>query len=188
MSDKYKIIEPDRAYFLTLTVVEWVDVFTRNTYRKTIVDSLAHCQKSKGLVIFGWCLMTNHLHLIARADGSQNLSEILRDFKKFTSKKIIDQIIEGPESRSDRMLSIFRTKGENLRRIKGYKFWQDGNHAEIIFKPDFFYQKLNYIHQNPVVEGIVEKPEDYLYSSARNYAELDSLVDVILESPRQITY
>nr|NQU92424.1 transposase [Bacteroidota bacterium] len=188
MSDKYKISENDKAYFLTLTVVDWIDVFTRKNHKCTIVDSLKFCQKDKGLVIFGWCLMPSHLHLIARAEGRYNLSEILRDFKKFTAKKIINQIIDEPESRREWMISLFKNKGKNLNRIKEYKFWQDGNHAKVIYSPKFFYQKLDYIHMNPVKEMIVINPEDYLHSSARNYAELSYLLDIVLESPRQITY
>ena len=86
------------------------------------------------------------------------------------------------------MLRYFEYSGKHLKRVSKYKFWQDGNHAEIIFSPTFFYNKLNYIHKNPVNEMIVEREEDYLFSSARNYADLDSLIDVIKESSQLITY
>jgi hypothetical protein len=85
------------------------------------------------------------------------------------------------------MICRFKYQGKFLKRISNYKVWQDGNHAEIILTPQFFYEKLNYIHQNPVKEMIVDKPEDYVFSSARNYAERDSLIDVILETARLIT-
>ena len=101
MSDKYKIYNNDRAYFLTLTVVNWIDVFTRKNHKLTIVNSLKYCQKEKGLEIYGWCLMSNHLHLIVKAIGKYSLSEILRDFKKFTAKEIIKQIEEESESRRE---------------------------------------------------------------------------------------
>jgi len=184
MSEKYKIREKEKAYFLTLTVVNWIDVFTRKNHKLQIVDSLKYCQTNKKLSIFAWCLMSNHLHLIARADGEPTLSEILRDFKKFTAKAIVKQIIEEQESRREWMLKAFEDNGADLKRIKQYKFWQDGNHPQMIENKDFFYQKLNYIHQNPVEEMIVSKPEDYWFSSARNYAELDSLLDIIVISPQ----
>ncbi len=101
MSDKYKMHEQGKAYFLTLTVVEWIDVFTRNNHKLAIVDSLRFCQKNKGLEIFAWCLMPSHLHMIARSNGKNELVSILRDFKKYTSRKIIDQIINEPESRRE---------------------------------------------------------------------------------------
>lgn len=188
MSDKYKMYEEDKPYFLTMTVVNWIDVFSRKNHKMAIVDSLKYCQDNKGLNIFGWCLMTNHLHMIASASGKPTLSEIVRDFKKFTSKKIVKQIIEDPESRRKWLLNDFEYAGRYLNRIKNYKFWQDGNHAILIYCPKIFYQKLNYIHSNPVKEMIVEYPEEYIFSSARNYAGRTALLDIILESPRLITY
>jgi REP element-mobilizing transposase RayT len=94
MSDKYKISDPDRPYFITMTVTGWIDIFTRKSYKILIVESLRYCQKEKGLEIFGWCLMSNHLHLIVRSNGENSLSDIIRDFKKYTSKKIVSMIIE----------------------------------------------------------------------------------------------
>jgi REP element-mobilizing transposase RayT len=179
MSDKYKMHEPDKPYFLTMTVVGWVDVFTRKSHKLTIIRSLQYCQKNKGLEIFAWCLMPSHLHLIARSNGENDLSGIVRDFKKFTSRKIVNQIIEESESRRKWMLRYFEYSGKHLKRITKYKFWQDGNHAEIIYSPEFFYNKLNYIHRNPIVDMIVAREEDYLFSSARNYSDLDYLIEII---------
>jgi REP element-mobilizing transposase RayT len=188
MSDRYKIFDNTKAYFLTMTVIGWIDVFSRKDYKLLIVNSLKHCQKEKGLVIFGYCLMSNHLHLIARAEGESSLSEILRDFKKFTSKAIIDEINNDSESRKEWMIQCFKKAGEENKKIKYFKFWQDGNHAEVITSNKFFDQKLDYIHNNPVKELIVEKPEDYIFSSARNYAGLDNYLDIVLETVKMRTY
>jgi REP element-mobilizing transposase RayT len=188
MSDKYKMHEQEKAYFLTMTVVGWIDVFTRKNHKFAIVDSLKYCQKHKGLEIYAWCLMPSHLHLIVRSTGTIELADIIRDFKKFTSRKIVSQIEEEPESRKEWMLRYFEYSGKHLKAIRKYKFWQSGNHAEIIYSVRFFYNTLAYIHNNPVKDMIVEKPEDYMFSSARNYASLDSLLDIVLESPRLITY
>ena len=185
MSGKYKIWDQGKAYFLTITVLGWIDVFTRKNHKITIINSLKYCQKEKGLEIFGYCLMPSHLHLLARAEGAFTLSEILRDFKKFTCKAIIKQIISEPESRRDWMLEYFKRAGSDLKGIKEYKFWQDGNHPEEITSNKFFDEKLAYIHNNPVKELIVERPEDYFFSSARNYAGLSNYLDIILESVKQ---
>jgi REP element-mobilizing transposase RayT len=185
MSDKYKIWDNEMAYFLTLTVVGWVDIFTRKNQKLTIIDSLKYCQKEKGLVIFGYCLMSSHLHLIARAENDFKLSDILRDFKKYTSKSIIRQIINEPESRRDWLLEYFEKAGETLAGISKYKVWQDGNHAEMISSNKFFDEKLTYIHFNPVKELIVENPEDYYFSSARNYAGLNNDLEIVLETVKQ---
>jgi putative transposase len=184
MSEKYKIHDHEKAYFVTMTVTGWIDVFSRKSYKLKIVESLTYCQKNKGLEIFGWCLMSNHLHMIVKAVGHQTLPEIHRDFKKFTSKAIIKMINEQPESRREWMLKQFEYRGKLLKRIKNYKFWQDGNHAEIIFSPEIFYQKLDYIHNNPVKDMIVSVPEEYIFSSARNYSARDYMLEIVMETPQ----
>jgi REP element-mobilizing transposase RayT len=188
MSDKYKIWDPDKAYFLTLTVVGWIDVFTRKNHKLAIIDSLTYCQKEKGLAIFGYCLMPSHLHLIARAESEYSLSDIMRDFKKFTSRKIINQILNEPESRTDWMLEYFEKAAAGYKGKSHHKFWQEGNHPEIISSNKFFDEKLDYIHNNPVKELIVGRPEDYYFSSARNYAGLDNCLEIVLEMVKMRTY
>ncbi|WP_202409499.1 transposase [Hufsiella arboris] len=126
-------------YFLTLTVIDWVDVFTRPVYKHIIVDALKHCQQIKGLEIYAWCLMSNHLHFIAgvKEDNEFTLSDILRDFKKITNKKIIEKINTETESRKKWMLNQFEFAGRYNPKIKDYKFWQDGNEAKEIHTPEF---------------------------------------------------
>ncbi len=183
MSEKYKVYDNGKAYFLTLTVVGWIDVFTRKSHKEALFESLRYCQKSKGLEVYGYCLMSSHMHLIAKATSKHHaLSDILRDLKKFTSKAIVQNVINEPESRREWMLAYFKKAGEHLKNVKGYKFWQDGNHPEMIETNEFFDQKLNYIHNNPVNDGIVEHPEDYLWSSARNYAGLSNYLEIVKES------
>jgi putative transposase len=188
MPSNLTIREKNQPYFITMTVVAWIDVFTRSSHKLIIVDALKYCQEHKGLLIYGWCLMSNHLHIIASTEGDFHLRDVVRDFKKFTSKKIVGEILEGTESRSRWMLANFYYAGKYLNRIKNYKLWKDGNHALVIYSPAFFYQKLNYIHNNPVKAMIVERPDEYLFSSARNYADRDALIDVILESAYLKTY
>jgi putative transposase len=112
----------------------------------------------------------------------------LRDFKKFTSREIIKFIKNGNESRREWLLELFSTACAHLRREQQYKVWQDGNQPKIIYTPFFFWEKLDYIHNNPVKENIVEKPEDYLYSSARNYADLKGLLNIVMETRKIRSY
>lgn len=184
MSTKYKATIPGEPYFITTTIVNWIDIFTRLNQKQVIVDALAYCQKEKGLEIYAWCLMPSHLHMMCRALNEGLLSDIMRDFKKFTSKEIIKRIKTEPESRREWLLNEFSKACEGLSREQTYKVWQDGYHAELLVTNKFIYQKLNYIHNNPVADGIVFRPEDYMYSSARNYADLDSLLDVIVLPPK----
>ena len=115
------------------------------------------------------------------------LSDIIRDFKKFTSKQIVESIRTESESRREWLLELFERACAHLKRQQEFKVWQDGYHAEIIETPKFMYQKLSYIHNKPVEDKIVEKPEDYIFSS-RNYADLDSELDVFILPKQLITY
>ena len=167
-------------YFTTTTVVDWVDVFTRPLYKQIVVESLMYCQKHKNLEIYAWVLMTNHLHMIVGV-GSGELSDVLRDFKKFTSKKLVTAIMNNDkESRREWMTDRFWFRANNDKKVNEFKFWQDGNHVEQIYTTEFLAQKLSYIHLNPVRQEIVDRPEDYLYSSARNYAGERGIIDVEL--------
>ncbi len=168
--DNYFITDQNAVYFLTFTVVEWVDVFTRKEYKIQIVDSLNYCIDNKGLEVFSWCLMSNHLHIVCRAGNGYKLSDIIRDFKKFTAKAIINLVIEGPESRKDWLLYRFQYAAKFNNKNITYKFWQDTNHAILLDSNYLIDQKIEYIHNNPVKALIVSKAEDYLFSSARDYS------------------
>lgn len=89
MSSKYKFRNPDGLYFVTFAVVGWVDVFTRMEYRDMLMESLRYCQKEKGLRIYAFVIMSNHVHLIVSKEGDSLLEDIFRDLKKFTSMTII---------------------------------------------------------------------------------------------------
>lgn len=180
MSTKYKATTTEDAYFITITVVGWVDIFTRVNQKYFLINALQHCQQNKGLEIYAYCIMSSHIHLLCKGINGIILSDIMRDFKKFTSKKIIQTIIDEPESRREWMLDYFQKSCEHLKREQQHKVWQDGYHAEIVETNWFIKQKVNYIHNNPVKDKIVAFPEDYYFSSARNYAGLDNDLEVVL--------
>jgi len=125
--------------------------------------------------------MTNHLHLIGvgKENGQFTLSDILRDFKKFTSKAIIEKIKEIPESRRRWLLDRFEFAGRFNKKIEFYKFWQDGNEPKEVYSEEFLHQKLAYIHNNPVRAGWVNDPQHYKYSSATDYAGEKGIIDII---------
>jgi putative transposase len=182
MGFKYAITTNEK-YFLTITVVDWIDVFTRKELSEVIVNSLRYCQQTKGLEIFAWCLMPSHLHLVVSvSETSDNtLSDVMRDFKKYTSKQIVKTINEIAESRKEWLLKHFEYAGKYNPKIKDYKFWQDGLHPIELTSGKFIDQKISYIHQNPVEAGIVYSAEDYVLSSAAEYAgEHTGLLDVIV--------
>jgi len=180
MGIKNKIVD-GYAYFLTMTVVNWIDVFTQPVYKHIILDALKYNQENKGLILYAWCLMSNHLHLIAEAEEKHHLSDFLRDFKKFISKAIVKEIEENPdESMRKWLLNEFEFAGRYKSNIKNFKFWQDGNDAKEIHSTSFLEQKLEYIHENPVKAEIVDYAHEYLYSSAKNYAGEPGLIDIVL--------
>jgi len=158
----YRVDDPEGVYFITCTVHQWVDVFTRSVYVDILLDSIRFSQQNKGLEIYGWVVMTNHIHLIVRSN-SGTLSETMRDFKKFSAKKIVEAIDQNPkESRKAWLLWLFKKK-------EGICFWNSGFHPVEIRKSDFFNSKIDYIHFNPVRAGIVEKEEEYLLSSCGDF-------------------
>jgi len=168
MSEKYKYWDEQGLYFATMGTVGWVDLFTRSDLKHIIIDSLRYCQKEKGLVIHAWCLMPSHLHLII-STKQEPLQNIMRDFKKHTSKEFIKCIERINESRKGWMLDLFSEVADGLKRVSHYKVWQDGTHPELLTSSKFIEQKLDYLHNNPVADEIVDEPEEYRYSSARDY-------------------
>ena len=182
MSRKFQIRNQEELYFITFTVIHWIDVFIRRQYRDVIIDSLKFCQDKKGLILFAYCIMSSHVHLITGTAGKNKLQDIIRDFKKFTAMEIIRSIQHNfEESRKEWLLKMFREAGTSNSNNTRYQFWQQHNHPVELNTNKMIEQRLDYIHNNPVEAGIVTVAENYLYSSAVNYAGLpEILLDVIL--------
>ena len=177
MSTGYKISEQESVYYLTFQIVGWVDIFTRKIYRDIAIESIIFCQQNKGLELYAYVIMSNHIHLLARSLKG-DLSGVIRDFKNHTGKKFLEVLLSSIESRRDWMKLVFEYHGKYKKKQRN-QVWSHKNHAEYIYSQKFIEQKVDYIHNNPVRAGIVVNPEDYLYSSARNYAGLDNLLEVV---------
>ena len=144
------------------------------------MDSLAFCQKNKGMEIIAWCIMTNHVHLIFRDTNSQP-AKLLGDFKRFTSKAIVKAIIENPkESRKEFLLEQFRKAAEKSSNVHDYQFWRHDNKPIELWNNRVIWEKISYVHTNPVEAGIVFKSEDYRYSSAVDYAGENGLLEGVV--------
>ena len=167
-------------HFVTATVVDWIDVFTRPAYAHTLIDSLSFCQQEKGLEIYAYVIMPSHIHMIIGASPGHKLSDIMRDFKQFTSRKIIRQIHEIPESRRTWLLDHFEDAAAQNPKVRHFQLWQPGNHPIFCESRSFTLQKLNYIHMNPVKAQIVKQPEHYVFSSAADYAGQRGLLKIKL--------
>ena len=181
MSRNYKFYNPDGVYFISLAVVEWMDVFTRNEYKNILIDSLHYCQQYKGMEIFAWCIMTNHVHLVFRSAGDQKPELLIGDFKRFTSKAIVKAITENPkESRKEFLLEQFLKAANKSSNVKQYQFWRHDNKPIELWSNKVIDEKIDYIHNNPVEEGLVFRPEDYQYSSAVDYAGEKGILDNVI--------
>ena len=186
MSTKYKFSDQDQLYFVSFAVVNWIDLFIRNEYKQIILDSWRHCQANKGLEIYGWCIMTSHVHMIIGSNQNK-LEDIMRDMKRHTSEELKRAIQSNPaESRKEWMLWMMERAGQKNSNNSNFQLWQQDNHPIELFNSKILHQKLDYIHYNPVEAGFVEKPEDYLYSSARDYYGLPGLIDILLVDPLQM--
>jgi putative transposase len=176
MSRKYKFHEKTGCYFISFATVNWIDVFTKDIYFATLVESLDFCRKNKGMEIYGYCIMHSHVHLIFRSSFGDP-SGLLRDLKGFTSKKLLKTIEENQqESRKEWMLWMFERAGKKNSNVHHRRFWQQNNQPIEIWSLHVFEQKLNYIHNNPVESGFITDPVDWKYSSARNYGNNDQTI------------
>ena len=164
----YKIRDQGATHFLTFSIMGWIDIFSRERYRDIILESFQFCQEKKALQIGGYVIMSNHVHTIWTA-GNANLSDVVRDFKTFTSKAILSSIAAEPESRRDWLLYMFRFYANRTMANKEFKLWTSNNHPEEIHSHFFLRTKLNYLHDNPVRARLVKEPSHYLYSSAADY-------------------
>ena len=176
----YTIKDQNATHFLTFTVCGWIDLFTRRLYKDILIESFKHCQKEKGLVINAYVVMSNHVHLIARAAKGYHLSDIIRDFKKFTHHQMIKIIESNVESRRLWMLHQFKYYASRHSKNDNYQIWTNNNHPEQCIDKPFTDTKLFYTHDNPVRAGIVSEAKNYCYSSASNYAGLGGLLEIEL--------
>jgi len=176
MSRKYKITDQERPYFVTFTVINWIDVFIRDEYRNIFLDSIRYCQKHKGLEVNAWCIMTSHVHMILSTTCENPLEGIIRDLKSFTSRSIRKMLEDGivlNESRKEWMYWMMQRAGKQNINNNDYQFWQQHNQPVELYSEKFIKQKLDYIHMNPVEAGFVKKPEEWQYSSCSDYYGID---------------
>jgi putative transposase len=173
MSRKYKFHDQSQIYFVSFATVNFIDVFTRDVYRFIIIDSLKYCIENKDLELYAWIIMSNHVHLIIGTRG-EPMENILRDLKKHTSKKIVAAIAENPEeSRKEWMIWMFERAGKknpnNTNIQLAGRRTEQHNQPIQLDTVTKIRQRLDYLHENPVTAGFVDKPEHWRFSSAIDY-------------------
>jgi REP element-mobilizing transposase RayT len=167
--------EDPYPHFLTCTIVAWLPVFTRPATVQILLDCWGFLQEQGRLRLFGFVILENHLHLIA---SSTNLHKEIGDFKSFTARKIIDHLQARNVRTLLEQLHYYKARHKTDRE---HQLWQEGSHPKIIENEKVMQQKLDYIHLNPVKRGYVDKPEDWRYSSARNYSGREGLLAVSMD-------
>ncbi|HLZ88546.1 MAG TPA: transposase [Puia sp.] len=179
-SNDKPLIPLDSCYFLTLNTVDKIDVFTRPAYKQVIADTLNYFVETQGLAVYSWCLMTSHLHLIVRTKEAAAPAYFEREFKKHTTLTILKTIETEMDFRRDWMLQHFEDYRKSLQRKEKFHLWQDCSSPLRIDckQPRMLFDRVMHIHENPVRERIVEQPEAYLFSSARDYIGRPGLVRV----------
>ncbi len=160
---RYRIYDNAYPHFMTCTVVGWLAVFTRPETVQIVFDSWKYLHENRGLNIFAYVVLEKHLHLIA---SSPNLADDMGDFKSYTARQIIDLLERRGAQLILKQLAWHKAKH---RTDRDYQLWQEGSHPEEIQSEEMMWQKIEYIHSNPVKRGYVALPEHWRYSSAANY-------------------
>jgi putative transposase len=170
MSRKHRFYNKEGLYFVSFATVNWIDVFVRQEYFEKVIESLDWCRKNKGMEIYAWCIMPSHIHLIFRAKEN-NPGELLKSFKMFTSKALRTMIEESVhESRKGWILWMMKRAGLKNSNVKDMQFWQQNNKPVELWSPEVIDQKVDYIHDNPVLAGFVTEAHHWKYSSSINYS------------------
>jgi len=170
MRSRYRFVDLYGTYFLTMTIVEWIPVFTQRTVCEIIAESLSFCRANKSLCLHAYVIMENHLHLVA---SGPDLPGTIRAFKGFTARQIL---LHAQSSGQEWMLNQFEHYKQRHRTASTHQVWQEGSHPQLIQGDEMLLQKIEYIHNNPVRRGWVDLPEHWRYSSARNYLVGDQSV------------
>lgn len=172
---RYRIFETEYPHFMTCTVAGWLPVFTRPETVDIVLDSWRFLQRERDFRLFGYVILENHVHLIASAP---QLSVVMQRFKSYTARQVLDLL-----ERAGATLLLRQLRARKLRHKtrSEYQFWQEGNQPKQVQNDRMMWQKLEYMHDNPVKRGYVDDPIHWRYSSARNYARQGGLIDVVTD-------
>ena len=168
---RFRFGEGGKPHFLTAATVEWVTVFGMPGIADIVIQGLRFAREQRGMKIFAYAIMENHMHLVAQAN---NLPEIFRRFKSHSARQAIDALKE----RNHPALARMRFAKKSHKRESEYQFWQEDHRPRALGTPQEMRDAVNYVHMNPVKRGYVDLPEHWRYSSAREYAGEEGLVGV----------
>ncbi|MBN8568638.1 MAG: transposase [Ignavibacteria bacterium] len=163
MRSTYKVHNPKAVYFITSTIVDWIEIFTSEKYFNVLLEAINFYISKKSLTVYAYVVMKNHFHLICK---SENLTETVRLIKSYTAREIIYELEK--ESRAD-LLIRFKENKKDYKVGRTYQIWQEGFHPKEMINNEVLKQKIEYVHLNPVRGNFCVKSSDWKYSSALFY-------------------
>jgi putative transposase len=172
---RYKLYETEHPYFITSTVSSWLPIFTRREAADIIYDSWRYLQRERELNLFAYVILENHLHMIVSAP---ELPAVIQSLKSYTARKSVDLL---KQRRAIALLRQLRATKLRHKTQSEYQVWQEGGKPKQIDNDEMMWQKIEYVHNNPVVRGFVDDPVHWRWSSARNYAGQDGLIEVVTD-------
>ena len=152
------------VFFVTLKTIKGVRIFTNEKYFNVLLNSLLYCQKHKGLKLYAYCLLVNHLHLVFSTE-SNHPEKFLQDFKRFTTTQIHKVLKESQRLDDLNKLSYSAINRKNT----DFRLWQRAVFPEEIFTQKFLEQKIKYTDFNPTHHQVVSDIEHYPYTSYHNH-------------------
>lgn len=148
------------CYYFTSVTHKRLPIFQTEKMKQILVNALNEARRSSGMLFFAYVVMLDHLHLIT--DGKRKPSDCLRFINGVSAKHILDHL-----KQNELTVSLEKLREAKKRDGSQYSVWEHHSDKFLLTSESMFMQKVNYIHNNPVKDGLVQRPEDYLYSSAR---------------------
>jgi len=173
MRTRYKIIGKENSYFITSTIVEWIPVFASEKYYNILIDTIKFYQSKNGLEIFAFVLLPEHFHMLIKC---KDLVKTVQLIKMYSAKKIIDEL---KADKNYKLLDKFKSLKKDYKVNSEYQIWQEGFHPQMILSESMYFQKMEYIHFNPLKKGLVTEITEWKYSSAGFYYEgKESMIEI----------
>ena len=148
-------------HFFTATNLEWKKLLAQDKYKDIIIESMRFLVRDKRVIIYGFVIMDNHIHIIWQLQADRKREDVQRDFLKYTAQQIKKEMLTSNPAQIEELFV-------NAKDRK-YQIWERNPLSVEIWSEKVFLEKLKYIHENPVRAGICKWPDDYKYSSALFY-------------------
>lgn len=169
---RYKIYEPTHPHFVTCTILHWLPIFTRKESVQIVIDCLKFLQEKDDLKLYAYVILENHLHMVVQ---SNDLQKSMQSFKQYTAKQILEMLKKGNVTTILDQLAFYK---KAHHKEKTYQVWEEGYQPKIMQTDAMMISKIKYIHENPVKRGYVDEAIHWRYSSARDYEDMDGLIEI----------